>query len=80
MEIVTINYGKALPERERVSGKIPVYSSAGVTGWHNQYLVNSRGIVIGRKRVLLVQFIGYLSHFIVLIQLTILHLRTQNMI
>jgi type I restriction enzyme S subunit len=48
-EIVTINYGKALPERERVSGKIPVYSSAGVTGWHNQYLVNSRGIVIGRK-------------------------------
>lgn len=48
-EIITINYGKALPERERVSGNIPVYSSAGATGWHNHYLVNSCGIVIGRK-------------------------------
>ena len=48
-EVVTLNYGKSLPERERIKGDIPVYSSAGITGWHNEPLVNSEGIIIGRK-------------------------------
>jgi len=42
-------YGKALPERLRVPGSIPVISSAGVSGSHSEALVNSGGIVIGRK-------------------------------
>ncbi|MGA1846522.1 restriction endonuclease subunit S [Deferribacter abyssi] len=48
-EVIVFNYGKSLPERKRVSGDIPVYSSAGITGWHNKALANSKGIIIGRK-------------------------------
>jgi len=48
-EVITLNYGKSLPERKRIEGDIPVYSSAGITGWHNEPLVNSKGIIIGRK-------------------------------
>lgn len=48
-ELAILNYGKSLPERKRVHGNIPVYSSAGVTGWHDKALVNSKGLIIGRK-------------------------------
>src|SRR5665648_99836 len=48
-DVVVLNYGKSLPERKRVEGKIPVYSSAGLTGYHNEPLVNSEGLIIGRK-------------------------------
>jgi type I restriction enzyme S subunit len=48
-KIVVFNYGKSLPEIKRVYGNIPVYSSAGLTGWHNEPLVNKKGIVVGRK-------------------------------
>ena len=42
-------YGKALPERSRILGMFPVISSAGVSGSHNEPLVTTAGIVIGRK-------------------------------
>lgn len=48
-EIVVFNYGKSLPEKKRIEGDIPVYSSAGITGWHNEAFINSKGIVVGRK-------------------------------
>ncbi len=48
-DIARINYGKGLPEQKRKLGSVPVYSSAGITGWHNAPLVNNRGIIIGRK-------------------------------
>ena len=48
-EVVIFNYGKSLPERKRQQGNVPVYSSAGITGWHNIPLVHSKGIIIGRK-------------------------------
>ncbi len=48
-EVVVLSYGKALKEELRIPGKIPVFSSAGITGWHNHPLVNSPGIIIGRK-------------------------------
>ncbi|ABE52140.1 restriction endonuclease subunit S [Methanococcoides burtonii] len=48
-DVLVLNYGKSLPERKRVEGKIPVYSSAGLTGYHNETLVNSEGLIIGRK-------------------------------
>ncbi len=48
-EIVVLNYGKALAENKRISGNVPVYSSAEITGWHNEPLVNSKGLIIGRK-------------------------------
>lgn len=48
-EVTVFNYGKSLPEKKRIRGDIPVYSSAGITGWHNEALVNSKGIIVGRK-------------------------------
>ena len=46
---LTIYYGASLATRNRVDGNIPVYSSAGLTGWHNKALVKNRGIIVGRK-------------------------------
>lgn len=48
-EICTLNYGKALTAKNRVFGKVPVYSSAGAIDWHNENLVESNGIIVGRK-------------------------------
>ena len=39
-DIVELNYGRALTATNRVEGNIPVYSSAGLTGWHNTPLVD----------------------------------------
>ena len=48
-DILTLHYGKALVSRDRNPGFIPVYSSSGITGWHDKPLVNDKGIIIGRK-------------------------------
>ena len=48
-DFVTLNYGKALKAEHRKPGQVPVYSSAGLTGTHDTFLVNSEGIIIGRK-------------------------------
>lgn len=48
-DIITLNYGKALKEQDRKCGNIPVYSSAGVTGYHNEAMIKSKGIIVGRK-------------------------------
>lgn len=48
-EIAYLNYGKSLTSDMRKEGRIPVYSSSGITGWHDTALVNEEGIVIGRK-------------------------------
>jgi len=42
-------YGKGLKESEREVGNIPVYGSNGIVGYHNQALVKTSGIIIGRK-------------------------------
>ena len=44
-----LEYGKGLPERQRLQGKHPVVGSNGIIGYHNQALVKGPGIVIGRK-------------------------------
>lgn len=48
-DIATLNYGKALVEDKRTKGDIPVYSSSGVSGWHNEPLIKSEAIIVGRK-------------------------------
>ncbi|MFI3293201.1 MAG: restriction endonuclease subunit S [Rikenellaceae bacterium] len=48
-DICTLYYGKALTATKRVAGDTPVYSSAGITGWHKKSLIDSRAIIIGRK-------------------------------
>lgn len=48
-DVCELLYGKSLTANKREKGNIPVYSSAGITGWHNKPLVNNRGIIVGRK-------------------------------
>lgn len=48
-EIAILNYGKALKVEDRESGEVAVYSSAGITGWHNKPIVKGKGIIVGRK-------------------------------
>lgn len=48
-EILSLNYGWSLSEAKRVSGEVPVYGSNGVVGYHNKALVDSAGIIVGRK-------------------------------
>jgi len=42
-------YGKSLPERARRPGPYPVFGSNGQVGVHDKPLIDSPGIVIGRK-------------------------------
>ena len=42
-------YGKSLPATRRIPGEVPVVGSGGVTGSHDEALVNRPGIVVGRK-------------------------------
>lgn len=48
-EIITLEYGRALPEASRLDGDVPVYGSNGPVGSHVEHLVGERGIVVGRK-------------------------------
>ncbi|WP_423130168.1 restriction endonuclease subunit S [Gaoshiqia sp. Z1-71] len=49
-EILVFEYGKALPQSERVqSGKYPVYGSNGKVGFHSDFLIDGPVIIIGRK-------------------------------
>ena len=48
-EVLTLNYGWSLPEKKRIAGDFPVYGSNGVVGSHNEPLVSSAGLVVGRK-------------------------------
>jgi type I restriction enzyme S subunit len=48
-EIIKLNYGKSLPEKNRKDGQISVYGSNGIIGKHNEALVHYSTIVIGRK-------------------------------
>jgi len=46
---IELCYGKSLPEKDRVHGNFPVFGSNGIIGYHNEYLVDGPGIIIGRK-------------------------------
>jgi type I restriction enzyme S subunit len=47
-DLITLKRGYDLPEKDRVSGPYPVISSAGVSGFHNEYKVEGQGVVTGR--------------------------------
>ena len=49
MEVCTLEYGASLPQKDRVFGEYPVVGSNGITGYHNEYLVEGPTIVVGRK-------------------------------
>jgi type I restriction enzyme S subunit len=48
-DIAALHYGKTLRTDCRKSGDVPVYSSAGLTGTHDEPLVNNKGLIVGRK-------------------------------
>lgn len=48
-DLLTLNYGKALPATSRTGGAVAVYGSGGVVGSHNKPLVEGPGVVLGRK-------------------------------
>ncbi len=47
--LLELAYGKALKSTDRVAGSVPVYGSGGVTGYHNEGLVDGPGVIVGRK-------------------------------
>lgn len=48
-DILSLEYGKGLPEKERISGEYPVFGSNGIVGYHNRALIRGLGVVVGRK-------------------------------
>jgi type I restriction enzyme, S subunit len=48
-DVVKLEYGKALKAEDRTGGRIPVFGSSGVVGYHSEKLVPGPGIVVGRK-------------------------------
>jgi len=48
-KLITLHYGKALKKSDRRYGKIPVYGSGGIIGYHNKFLTDQKTIIVGRK-------------------------------
>ena len=48
-ELFSLEYGKALPEEKREPGDYPVVGSNGITGYHNNFLIEKPAIILGRK-------------------------------
>jgi type I restriction enzyme S subunit len=48
-DVLDLAYGKALPAARRRPGDVPVYGSGGVSGTHDQPLVEGPGVIVGRK-------------------------------
>lgn len=47
-DVVTLKRGHDLPNGSRIDGIIPVVSSSGITGWHNEAKAEPPGVVTGR--------------------------------
>jgi type I restriction enzyme M protein len=48
-DLLQLQYGKSLSENEREKGTFPVMGSNGITGYHNQYLIEAPAVIVGRK-------------------------------
>ncbi|OQX24331.1 MAG: hypothetical protein BWK80_21285 [Desulfobacteraceae bacterium IS3] len=49
VDICEFQYGSSLTENMRQEGKVPVYGSNGIVGYHNSPLTSGSTIIIGRK-------------------------------
>ena len=47
-DVITLKRGHDLPEKKRVEGSVPVVSSSGTTGFHNEAKAEPPGVVTGR--------------------------------
>ncbi|MBI3981728.1 MAG: restriction endonuclease subunit S [Gemmatimonadetes bacterium] len=48
-EVVRLQRGHDLPDKERQAGPVPILGSFGVTGWHNQARATGPGVTVGRS-------------------------------
>ncbi|MBW2164690.1 MAG: N-6 DNA methylase [Deltaproteobacteria bacterium] len=48
-DVCTLEYGSSLPKKKRMAGRYPVMGSNGISGYHNEFLVNGPAIIVGRK-------------------------------
>lgn len=48
-KLMALEYGKNLPEIDRIDGDYPVMGSNGRVGWHNSYIIEGPAVIIGRK-------------------------------
>jgi type I restriction enzyme M protein len=48
-DVLTLEYGAALPESNRIKGGFPVVGSNGIVGYHNEFSVESPSVIVGRK-------------------------------
>lgn len=48
-KLISLEYGKNLPEENRIPGEYPVMGSNGQVGTHNSYLVEGPSVIVGRK-------------------------------
>jgi type I restriction enzyme S subunit len=48
-DICDFTYGESLRADRRQPGKVPVYGSNGIVGWHNRAVTKGTAVVIGRK-------------------------------
>jgi type I restriction enzyme S subunit len=47
-DVITLKRGHDLPEGQRQDGEVPVVSSSGITGYHNEPKAKAPGVVTGR--------------------------------
>lgn len=48
-DLITLEYGKALPKYKRREGIYPVVGSNGIDGYHDSYMLEGPNIIVGRK-------------------------------
>ena len=49
-DILVFEYGDGLPKSKRAeNAKYPVYGSNGIVGYHDEFLIDKPGIIVGRK-------------------------------
>ena len=48
-DVLRLEYGVSLPERERLPGDVPVVGSAGIVGRHKHATNTGPGVIVGRK-------------------------------
>jgi type I restriction enzyme S subunit len=48
-QFITLQRGHDLPSQSRIEGKVPIYGSNGIVGFHNQSVDKETGVITGRS-------------------------------
>ena len=47
-KVINLKRGYDLPKKNRIDGNVPVISSSGIAGYHNEEKVKGPGVITGR--------------------------------